>query len=305
MRREQVTIGGKRIAYLSAQTPSPGARQPPLRHIIFLHAFPLNAAMWQPQLDAVPAGWRVIAPDYRGFGESSPPAPAATMNDLAGDVVDLLDHLEIHETIVAGCSMGGYVAFELLASAPNYVKGLVLIDTRAGADTEEGKAGRRKMIEKVGKEGARAIADDMTPKLLGASTERDRPDLVTHVHAMIAATDPKAIAMAINAMMGRKDMTPSLGAIKVPTLIIAGAEDTLMPAAAMQQMHAAIKGARFHTIDAAGHLPSLEQAAAFDAALQEFPVLNKAKALAWHRFLAQGFSPVIRRGILEGCEPDF
>jgi 3-oxoadipate enol-lactonase len=269
MRREQVTIGGKRLAYLSAQTPSPGVRQPPLGNILFLHAFPLNAAMWQPQLDAVPAGWRVIAPDYRGFGESSPPAPAATMNELAGDVVDLLDHLEVHETIVAGCSMGGYVAFELLASAPNYVKGLVLIDTRAGADTEEGKAGRRKMIEKVEREGSRAIADEMTLKLLGVSTGRNRPDLVEHVHEMIAGTDPKAIAMAVNAMMGRKDMTSSLGAIKVPTVIIAGAEDTLMPAAAMQQMHEAINGSQFHTIEAAGHLPSLEQPAAFDAALRQ------------------------------------
>ena len=269
MRREQVTIGGKRLAYFSAHTPSPGARQPPLRNVVFLHAFPLNAAMWQAQLEAVPAGWRVIAPDYRGFGESSPPAPA-TMNDLAGDVVDLLDHLEIHEAIVAGCSMGGYVAFELLASAPNYVQGLLLIDTRAGADTEEGKAGRRKMLEKVEEEGSRAIADDMTLKLLGISAQRDHPDLVKRVHAMISSADPKAIAMAVNAMMERKDMTSSLGAIKVPTLIIAGAEDTLMPAAAMQQMHGAIKGAQLHTIDAAGHLPSLEQPAAFDVLLRQF-----------------------------------
>src|SRR5438552_3769834 len=141
-------------------------QQPPL-NLVLLHAFPLNASMWQPQLERMPAGWRVIAPDYRGFGESSRPASAATMNELAGDVIDLLDRMEIHEAVVAGCSMGGYVAFELLASAASYVKGMILIDTRAGADTEDGKAGRRKMLEKVEKEGARAIADEMTPKLLG------------------------------------------------------------------------------------------------------------------------------------------
>jgi 3-oxoadipate enol-lactonase len=269
MQRRHVTVGQKRIGYLTAESPSPGSARQPLRNLVFLHAFPLNAAMWQPQLDGVPAGWRVVAPDYRGFGESSPAAPAS-MNDLAGDVVDLLDRLEIHEAVVAGCSMGGYVAFEALVSAPHYVKGLILIDTRAGADTEEGKAGRRKMLEKLEKEGARAIADEMTPKLLGASTQRDRPDLVKHVHAMISATDPNAIALAINAMMGRKDMTASLGDIKIPTLIIAGAEDALMPAAAMQQMHGAIKGAQFQTIDGAGHVPSLEQPAAFDALLRDF-----------------------------------
>jgi pimeloyl-ACP methyl ester carboxylesterase len=270
MQRRQITIGQKRLGYLTAESPGPGTPRQPLRNLVLLHAFPLNAAMWQPQLDAVPAGWRVIAPDYRGFGDSFPPSPAATMNDLAGDVVDLLDHLEIQETIVAGCSMGGYVAFELLASAPNYVKGLVLIDTRAGADTEEGKAGRRKMLEKVQREGAGAIADEMTPKLLGASTQRDRPDLVKQVHAMISSADPNAIAMAVNAMMGRKDMTASLGNITIPTLIIAGAEDTLMPLAAMQQMHGAIRGAQFQTIDAAGHLPSLERRAGFDLVLQQF-----------------------------------
>ena len=269
MRREHITVGQKRIGYLAAESPAPGPRQQPLRTIVFLHAFPLNSEMWRPQLDAVPAGWRAIAPDYRGFGGSSP-ATSATMNDLAGDVIDVLDHLEIHEAVVAGCSMGGYVAFELLASAPSYVKGLVLIDTRAGADTDEGKAGRRAMLEKVAREGSRAIADDMTPKLLGASTQRDRPDLVIQVHEMIASTDPQAIAMAVSAMMGRKDMTASLSAITAPTLVIAGAEDTLIPAAAMQQMHGAIKGAAFHTIEAAGHLPGLEQPSAFNARLHEF-----------------------------------
>jgi pimeloyl-ACP methyl ester carboxylesterase len=234
-----------------------------------LHAFPLNADMWQPQIRALPAGWRLIAPDYRGFGESSL-SSSPTMNDLAGDAVDLLDKLEIHEAVVAGCSMGGYVAFELLASASAYVKGLVMVDTRAGADTEEGRAGRRKMLEKIQQEGARAIADEMTPKLLGPSTQRDRPDLVKHVHSTIAAASPAAIAMAVTAMMERKDMTAALGAISVPTLIIAGVEDTLIPLPAMQQMHVAIKGAQFHTIDSAGHLPNLEQPDAFDQLLHQF-----------------------------------
>jgi 3-oxoadipate enol-lactonase len=269
MQQRQVTAGQKSIAYVTGETPSPGTRQPPLRNIVFLHAFPLNAEMWQRQIDALPPGWRGIAPDYRGFGKSAPVLPSS-MNDLAGDVVDLLDALEIHEAIVAGCSMGGYVAFELLASAPGYVKGLVLVDTRAGADTDEGRAGRRKMLEKVEKEGSRAIADEMTPKLLGASTQRDRPDLVKHVHSMIAAADPAAIAMAVAAMMERKDMTASLGSITDPTIVIAGAEDTLLPLAAMQQMHGGIKGAQFQTIDGAGHLPNLEQPSAFDAVLHRF-----------------------------------
>lgn len=274
MRKEQAAIGHRRIGYLVSETPVPGAvgaRQPPLRTVVFLHAFPLNSDMWYPQVGVAPAGWRMIAPDNRGFGSSTPSCDSKTrMNDLAGDVIDLMDHLEITEAVVAGCSMGGYVAFELLESAPRYVSGLVLVDTRAGADTEEGKAARRKMLETIDKGGSEAIADEMTPKLLGATTRRERPDLVKHVHHMIGATDPGAIKMAVNAMMERKDMTPLLDRIHVPTLIVAGVEDTLIPLSAIRQMHTAIKSSTLEMIPFAGHLPNLEQTTAFDVALQLF-----------------------------------
>jgi 3-oxoadipate enol-lactonase len=166
--------------------------------------------------------------------------------------------------------MGGYVAFEVIASAASYVSGLILIDTRAGADTDEGKAGRRKMLDTLEKSGSEAIADEMTPKLLGATTQRDRPDLVRHVHHMIRSAHPDAIKLAVLAMMNRKDMTGMLAGIRLPTLVVAGAEDTLIPLAAIQQMHGAIKGAQFETIAAAGHLPNLEQPPAFDAVLRTF-----------------------------------
>jgi pimeloyl-ACP methyl ester carboxylesterase len=276
MRREQITIGHKRIGYLTSEpaadqsNPTHGRKQPP-QTLLFLHAFPLNADMWHPQIGVVPAGWRLIAPDYRGFGQSSPSdSPRTTMNDLAGDAIDLLDHLEITSAVVAGCSMGGYVAFELFESAPTYAKGLVLIDTRAGADTDEGKASRRKMLEMVDQGGSEAVANEMTPKLLGETTKHERPDLVKHVHHMIRCSDPAAIKMAISAMMDRKDMTTLLDDIHVPTLIVAGVEDTLIPLPAIQQMHDGIKGSKLEMIPFAGHLPTLEQTTPFDAALYLF-----------------------------------
>jgi 3-oxoadipate enol-lactonase len=275
MRREQITIGRRQIGYVTSEAAGSSStareRQQPLQTVLFLHAFPMNADMWQPQIGAVPAGWRMIAPDYRGFGESSPSeTPRTTMNDLAGDAIDLLDRLDITSAVVAGCSMGGYVAFELFESAPGYVKGLMLIDTRAGADTEEGRASRRRMLEMVDKGGPAAVATEMTPKLLGDTTRRERPDLVEHVHHMIRSSAPEAIAMAVSAMMDRRDMTPRLNAIHVPTLIVAGMEDTLIPLAAMQQMHDGIKGSKLKTIPSAGHLPNLEQTTAFDASLSLF-----------------------------------
>jgi 3-oxoadipate enol-lactonase len=270
MHREEISVGRRRIGYM-ASSGEARSHQQPLQTMLFLHAFPLNADMWHPQIGAVPTGWRIIAPDYRGFGHSSPSdSPRCTMNDLAGDAIDLMDRLQITEAVIAGCSMGGYVAFELLASAPNYAKGLVLIDTRAGADTEEGKAGRRSMLERIDKGGSAAIADEMTPKLLGDTSRRERPDLVKHIHHMISSANPAAIKMAVTAMMERKDMTTALDGIHVPTLILAGSEDTLIPLPAVQQMHGAIKGSGLEMIPLAGHLPNLEQTAAFDTALQAF-----------------------------------
>lgn len=273
MRREQVTIGRKQISYLIGETPAvSGSRQQPLRTIVFLHAFPLRAEMWEPQIGVPPSGWRMVAPDYRGFGPGgvSPHLDGTKMNDLAGDVIDLLDRLEITETIIAGCSMGGYVAFELLESAPNYVSGLILIDTRATADTDEGKANRRKMIESLAKGGSEAVADEMTPKLLGATTLRDRPDLVKHVRHIITSTNPAAIKMGLVAMMERRDMTASLNTITVPTLIVHGAEDVIVPLTASQQMQDAIKKSQLVTIPFAGHVPPLEQTVPFNVELQKF-----------------------------------
>jgi pimeloyl-ACP methyl ester carboxylesterase len=278
VRREQLNLGNRSVSYLVAtsgdsdQAPKPpGVRQYPYSTVLFLHAFPLNAGMWQSQLETTPPGWRMLAPDYRGFGQSSPSqANATTMNDLAGDAIDLLDRLEVSEAVVVGCSMGGYVAFEMLASAPNYLKGLMLVDTRATPDTPEGRTARQAMLEAVDREGSEAVAREMTPKLLGETSKRERPDLVAHVHHVISATNPAAIKMAIRAMMERKDMTPSLASIHAPTVVVAGGEDSLIPATAIQQMHGGINAAKLETIDRAGHLPNLEQPDRFNAVLHRF-----------------------------------
>jgi len=277
VRREQLNIGNRSVSYLVASGDSDlaakpaGVRQHPYSTVLFLHAFPLDAGMWQSQLEATPPGWRMLAPDYRGFGQSSPSPPiATTMNDFAGDAIDLLDRLEVSEAVVVGCSMGGYVAFEMLASAPNYLKGLMLVDTRATPDTPEGRTARQAMLEAVDREGSEAVAREMTPKLLGETSKREQPDLVAHVHHVISATNPAAIKMAIRAMMERKDMTQSLASIHVPTVVVAGAEDALIPATAIQQMHGGIKAAKLETIDRAGHLPNLEQPDRFNAVLHRF-----------------------------------
>lgn len=275
MRREQVTIGRKQISYLISEPSAPAGPHRPLRTVVFLHAFPLQAAMWEPNLGAIPAGWRAIAPDLHGFGESSlPESDHHQIADFAGDVIDLLDRLEITEAAVIGCSMGGYILFEMLRSAPNYVNAVGLVSTRAGADTDEGRRNRQKMIELVDSEGVDAIAAQMVPKLLGATTQGSRPDLMKHARNLVVANTRAAIKTALRAMMERRDSTALLKGIKVPALVVAGSEDTLIPTAEAEAMHRAIPTSQYELTPFAGHLPNLEQSSTFDALLWQF--LQKA-----------------------------
>jgi 3-oxoadipate enol-lactonase len=271
MRREQVKIGRKQISYLTSAPPAPATRQHPLRTVLFLHAFPLQAAMWEPNLGALPEGWRGIAPDLRGFGESPlPDSDKHRISEFAGDVIDLLDRLEISEAVCVGCSMGGYVLFEMIRTAPQYAAGAVLVSTRAGADSDEGKANRRKMIERLESGGVAAIASEMVPKLIGATSQRERPDLERQVRNLILGNPPEAIKTAITAMMERADSTPLLAKIKVPALIIAGAEDTLIPPSQAEEMHRAIPGSAWKILANGGHLLNLEQTTSFEALLYQY-----------------------------------
>jgi 3-oxoadipate enol-lactonase len=256
------TVG--RVRYIEAlPRSSAGSGEGPARDrgtLLLLHAFPLNAAMWEAQLAMADRGWRVIAPEFaRG-----------TLDDFAGDLVDLLDALHVHEAVIAGQSMGGYAAFALLRLAPTYIQGLVLADTRPQADAPEALEGRRRLRDLAARGGAAAVADEMIPKLLGETTRRTRSEVVDRVRSLILASSSEAIGAAIRAMMTRPDSTPLLRTIHVPTLIVVGEEDTITPPPLSIEMQRAIPGSLLVTIAGAGHLSSLEQPAAFNEALAAF-----------------------------------
>ena len=238
--------------------------------LLLIHAFPLNARMWEPQLALAANGWRVIVPQLRGMDGGSTDQAATSMDEHAGDIVDLLDALHVEDAVVGGLSMGGYVAFALVRHAARYIRGLVLADTRPQADTPEGVEGRRKMLALVREKGPAAVADEMIPKLLGEHTRHTRPDVAQTVRALILSSSADAIANAITALMTRADSTPLLATIHVPTLIVVGEQDTITPPALSEQMYQAIKGSEYVAIPDAGHLSNLEQPEAFNAALARF-----------------------------------
>ena len=258
--RREVLVEGRRISYLEAGAGSP---------LVLLHAFPLNAEMWEPQLQAAAPGWRYIAPDLRGFGASEGSAPP-TLDEHAADVEGLLRALSIASAVVAGLSMGGYIAFALQRRTAAAIRGLVLADTRPQADSDEGRDNRRKMQAVAREGGAAAVADQMLPKLLAPATHRDRPDVVALVRALILRTSPDAIVAALEGMMWRPDATPQLGAMRCPALIVVGALDELTPKADSERMHEAIDGSELAVLKGAGHLSNLERPADFNAALARF-----------------------------------
>jgi 3-oxoadipate enol-lactonase len=238
--------------------------------VLFLHAFPLGLSMWDPQVEALAATHRTIRFDDRGFGASPPGEGLLTMERIADDAAGLLDHLGVSRAVVCGCSMGGYAAFAMVRRHPDRVRGLVLQDTRAGADSPEARASRATLAETVLREGAKAAADAFLPKLLGETTKRERPALGERLRQVILATPPRGIADALAGLAARADSTPTLREIRVPTLVVCGTEDTITPPAESETMHRAIAGSRLEILEKAGHLSNLEAPDAYDAVLRRF-----------------------------------
>ena len=237
--------------------------------VVFLHGFPLDRRMWAEQLDALAGDARCIAPDLRGFGETGA-APPYGMDQYADDVVALLDALAVERAVVAGLSMGGYVAFALWRRHPHRVRALVLADTRAGADTDEVRERRRRLAALARERGSRAVADAQIEGLVGRSTRRERPEVEQLLYAMLVAVPVPGIVGALQAMMDRPDSTPTLPTITVPTLVVVGDEDPLIRVAEARAMQAAIPGSELAVIPGAGHVSNVERPAEFNRVLRAF-----------------------------------
>jgi pimeloyl-ACP methyl ester carboxylesterase len=226
--------------------------------------------MWREQVEELKQTHRVVIPDLRGHGESAVTPAPATMQDMALDVAVIMENLNISRATVAGLSMGGYVALAFYRLFPLRVRSLVLADTRAQADTEEGKQNRAVQAEKALQEGMEGIADALLPKLLAPETVAKRPDIVKRVREMMVKTEPEGAAAALQGMAQRQDQTAFLSRIISPTLIIVGREDSLAPLADAEMMHREIGGSRLVIIEGAAHIPNIERPEEFNRAFVKF-----------------------------------
>lgn len=259
--RVQTHINGITIAYSDRGNGLP---------IVFLHAFPLNRSMWAQQEDALCPQFRIITIDLRGHGESDAPLWRYTLEQSADDVCALLDRLSIQQAIFTGLSMGGYILFAFYRKYAARVKGLILADTKAQADTAEGKEGRFQMAQTAYRQGPSAIADMMLPKLLSPATIQTNPGLARHVRAMIEGNQISGIVGDLMAMAERPDSVPLLGQITCPTQIIVGELDQATPPSDAKLMAVQIPHARLAVIPQAAHLANLEQPEAFNQIVASF-----------------------------------
>src|SRR5262245_11420058 len=238
--------------------------------LVFLHAFPFNRTMWEPQEAGLSTQCRVITIDLRGHGESDAPFWRYSLDQYADDVKALLDHLGVTKAVFVGLSMGGYLMFALYRRYPELALGFVFADTRAEADKPEQRQWRFDLAERAGRIGSIAVVNDMLPKLLSPKRYARDPAFVERIRAIQADAPVQGIVGDLMAMAERPDSTGLLGSIHVPTLVIVGEDDMLTPPPDAERITMGIRGARLVTVPAAGHMSNMEQPAIFNRALEEF-----------------------------------
>lgn len=239
--------------------------------VVLLHGFPLDRSIWDGQISHLSARYRVVAPDLPGLGETPAfePGDPVTMERMAGAVLETLNVLGIDRAAFAGHSMGGYITLALTKLAPERVTGIAMVASQAGADTPEAKASRFVTAEKVMQQGAAVIAEGMGRKLFAPSVPETNA-AYRAVQAVIRRASTRGIRDCLLAMAEREEMRPHLAAIRVPTVVIHGEQDQLVPADRADVTAGGIPRAVLVRLTAAGHMPMLEEPAAVNNALDRW-----------------------------------
>jgi pimeloyl-ACP methyl ester carboxylesterase len=239
--------------------------------IVFVHGHPFDRSMWSPQHQAVAkAGWRSIAPDLRGYGETSVVPGKTPLSRFAADIVGLADRLGIDRFVIAGLSMGGQIAMELCRAYPERLRGLVLAATFPQAETEEGKAKRRAMADRFIAEGMAPYATEFLSKMIAPRNIAAMPAVADKVMKMMVSAPPEGAAAAMRGRAERPDYRDTLERFAKPALVVVGDEDGFTTRSDAETMHGFLKESRLVWLEGVGHMPNLEREAEFNALLTEF-----------------------------------
>ncbi len=234
--------------------------------VVLLHGFPFSRRMWAPQA-ALAERYRLITPDLRGFGDSG--GIPQSLDQLADDLHALVEHLGLREWVLGGFSMGGYVLFRYLARHGQRMRALLLLDTRAEADSPDGRRRRLEAIDRIEREGPESYLDEFVSVVVSPRTLQHRPGVGRTVRALMEAR-PASLVAVLRAMADRPDSTPLLAQIRVPTLIVVGADDQATPVSSARIMAERIRTSTLEVIPDAGHMSNLEQPRLFTEAVTRF-----------------------------------
>jgi len=236
--------------------------------LLLIHGFLLDRTLWRPQIAGLSQIYRIIAPDLRGFGESSDTdGEAVTMEQYAADLKSLLDSVNLKQTVIGGISMGGYIALAFYAQYADRVKGLILANTRAAPDSEEGRQARLANAQKVDDVGPSFLVESVAPKMLKSPAD---PEIEIAVRSMMMRQCAAGIKSALRGMAMRPDRTALLRLTTIPVLIVSGSQDSFISPNYSEAMHALNPKSRVVIIPDAGHLSNLDQAEAFNRVIREF-----------------------------------
>ncbi|HET7712918.1 MAG TPA: alpha/beta hydrolase [Thermoanaerobaculia bacterium] len=234
--------------------------------VLWVHGFPLTSDVFEPQMSI--GGFRHIAPDLPGFGQTPATSDALTMADYSRKIVQLMDQLSIDRCAVAGLSMGGYIAMQMLRDVPARISALLLLDTRETADSDEAKAGREKQAAEAKARGIESIIESMLPKMV-----RD-VSYAPAVREIMSRSSTDGVVAALHAMARRPDSADTLRAVSVPTFIAVGEHDAITPLSDARRMQSLVEGSELAVIPNAAHLANFERSGDFNRSVTAF--LRKA-----------------------------
>ncbi|NOY05402.1 MAG: alpha/beta fold hydrolase [Chlorobi bacterium] len=238
--------------------------------LVLLHAFPLNAGMWSREHYLLANHYRVLSLDYPGFGMSLPEQEGFTLPLLGDRILEKLRVLGIEQFVIGGCSMGGYLALEIARRHPPGLKGMVLIDTRSTADSEEARTNRYLQIVEIKSHGAGALMQRLSNLLVSEYSRANQPALVEYLERTMKSASIDGVTHALRAMAERADTTEDVRGLAVPVLVVAGEEDALITQDEAEQLADLFPHSSFHLLPQAGHLPNLEQPELFLNILTSF-----------------------------------
>ncbi|MCX6351861.1 MAG: alpha/beta fold hydrolase [Bacteroidetes bacterium] len=238
--------------------------------IVFIHGFPFNCKMWDGQLDYFRDYYRCIAYDIRGFGKSKTEHYYFSIDLFVEDLKELLDELSLPKVTLCGLSMGGYIALRFIEKYPQYITRLVLCNTKAEADNNDGKAGRANSVQKILKEGKAAFVDGFIHAIFTDNSIKENNPSVDAIKNMMMAADEKAICHTLIALAARTDTTNVLSTIQIPTLIITGEKDIIAPPKIVEEMHSKVSKSEIKIIPNAAHMSNLENPEIFNQTILNF-----------------------------------